>query len=169
MHGFQIWVNLPKRDKLMAPRYQEVPSAQVPKATSPDGRADVAVIAGEALGVGAVIDTRTPILYHDWTLRPGAAVDVPVPPGFRVMAYVFGGSITTGPDERPVRDGQLAVFGAGDAVRLWSGDGARVLLLGGEPLREPVARYGPFVMNTPAEIREAILDFQNGRLGQIDR
>jgi redox-sensitive bicupin YhaK (pirin superfamily) len=173
VHGFQIWVNLPRRDKMIAPRYQEIPSTRLPERTSADGLARVRLIAGEALGGRAVIETRTPVLLHDWTLSPGARVEVPVPADFQVFAYVFGGAVRAGPDGREVRDGQAALFGAGDEVSLAvpadAKAPARLLLLGGVPLREPVARYGPFVMNTPEEIHQAIEDFQAGRLGAIDR
>jgi hypothetical protein len=173
MHGFQIWVNLPAAEKMMAPRYQEIPAERVPSAATPDGLARVRVVAGEALGARAVIDTRTPILYHDWTLAPGAAVDVPTPAGFDVMAYVFAGEARVGEDARLTREGQLAVLGAGELVRLAvpadAAGPARLLLLGGVPLREPVARYGPFVMNTEAEIRQAVADYQRGKMGRISR
>jgi redox-sensitive bicupin YhaK (pirin superfamily) len=173
VHGFQIWVNLPARDKMMAPRYQEVPSARIPEAVSADGLARVRVIAGEALGVKAVIDTRTPIVYQDWTLQPGAEVVQPLAAGHHAMVYVFEGSVRVGEDERAVSDGQLALLGAGDDVRLSvpkdAKGGGRFLLLAGQPLGEPVARYGPFVMNTRSEIMDAVLDFQAGRLGQIER
>ena len=173
VHGFQIWVNLPRRDKMMPPRYQEIPSGRLPERTSPDGLARVRLIAGEALGGKAVIETRTPVLLHDWTLSPGARVEVPVPPEFQVFAYVFAGAVRAGPERREVSDGQAALFGPGDEVTLAvpadAGAPARLLLLGGVPLREPMARYGPFVMNTPEEIHQAIVDFQEGRLGAIDR
>src|SRR5437763_1085295 len=95
-HGFQLWVNLPARDKLMAPRYQELPAARIPRAVSADGLARVTVIAGEALGVHAAIDTRTPILYQDWTLAPGAVVEQAVPESFEGFAYVFAGRAEIG-------------------------------------------------------------------------
>jgi hypothetical protein len=171
VHGFQIWVNLPARDKMMAPRYQEVPAAGIPTGRSADGLATARVVAGEALGAKAVIDTRTPILFHDWTLAPGASVVQAVPPDFNVLAYVFAGEALVG--GKPVKEGEAAVFGAGDAVALGAAAGAqgpaRLLLLGGVPLREPVARYGPFVMNTEAEIHQAFRDYQAGRMGAIAR
>ncbi len=168
VHGFQIWVNLPARDKMMAPRYQEIPRARIPEARSPDGLASVKVIAGAALGVDAAIDTRTPIALHDWTLRPGAAVEAPLPADHAAYVYVFDGAVTVA--GHTVGSGQLAVLGDGDAVGLTTtpaGDGARLLLLAGVPLREPVASYGPFVMNTRAEIMEAVRDYQAGRMGAI--
>lgn len=171
VHGFQIWVNLPARDKRTAPRYQEVPRAGIPEARSADGLAHVRVIAGEALGARAVIDTRTPIVYQDWTLAPGARVDVPLAADHDAMVYVFAGSARVGEAETPVGDGQLARLGAGDAVRLAvaadATEPARLLLLAGVPLREPVARYGPFVMNTPEEIQAAFVDYEQGRMGTI--
>jgi redox-sensitive bicupin YhaK (pirin superfamily) len=167
MHGFQIWVNLPARDKMMAPRYQEIPRSRIPEATTADGRARVRVVAGEALGVQAVIETRTPIAYHDWVFSEGASVEVPIPSEHTAYIYVFEGAVRVG--GRELRDGQLAVLGDGKAVRFEANGNARALLLSGIPLREPVARYGPFVMNTEQEIREAIADFRAGRLGGIAR
>jgi len=173
VHGFQVWVNLPARDKMIAPRYQEVPSAGIPEGTSPDRLARVRVIAGEALGVRAVIDTHTPIVYQDWTLRPGAVVEQEVAEGQNAFVYVFEGSAEVGSDKTPLADGQLGLLGPGDTLRLAvpadAKDGARLLLLAGQPLREPVARYGPFVMNTQAEIARAFSDFRSGRLGEIQR
>jgi redox-sensitive bicupin YhaK (pirin superfamily) len=173
MHGFQIWVNLPARDKRMAPRYQEVPRDRIPEAETGDGLARVRVIAGEALGARAVIETRTPILYQDWTLQPGAVVVQPIREELQAFAYVFEGEAAIGEAGAVVRDGQLALLGPGDRVRLASAPAAarsaRLLLLGGVPLREPVARHGPFVMNTEGEIRQAIVDYQAGRMGEIRR
>lgn len=169
-HGFQIWVNLPAKDKMSRPRYQEVARAEIPVAESADGKARAVVIAGEALGVSARIDTRTPIVFQHWTLAPGARVDVPVPADHNLMAYVFRGSARLGPKAMSVSDGQLAVFGAGDAARLAAlddGPGAELLLLGGVPIDEPVARYGPFVMNTREELVQAFRDFHAGRMGHI--
>lgn len=172
VHGFQIWVNLPAKLKMTQPRYQEVKAAKIPRATSEDGLAEVRVIAGEALGVRAVIDTHTPIVYHDWTLRRGADVSVAVAPDHDVMVYVFDGALRVGDEGTLVKSGQLALLGAGDHVRLRGAPDdapARALLLGGVPIREPVARYGPFVMNTQQELREAFVDFQSGRMGEITR
>jgi redox-sensitive bicupin YhaK (pirin superfamily) len=173
IHGFQVWVNLPARDKMMAPRYQEVPASGIPVAATPDGRADVRVIAGDALGVRAVIDTRTPIVYQDWKLRPGAVVEQPLAEGHHALVYVFEGSAEIGSDGRSLRDGELGLLGPGTAVRLavpsGASTGARLLLLAGQPLREPVARYGPFVMNTESEIEQAFSDYRSGRFAEIRR
>jgi redox-sensitive bicupin YhaK (pirin superfamily) len=172
VHGFQVWVNLPARLKLTQPRYQEVPAARLPTAETPDGKARVKVIAGEALGVHAVIETHTPIVYQDWTLQPGADVTLPLGRDHQVLAYVFQGAIqiATPSGNREIHEGQMAILGEGDSVHLQGSNVAgRLLLLAGVPHREPVARYGPFVMNTEREIHEAIRDFQSGRMGEITR
>jgi redox-sensitive bicupin YhaK (pirin superfamily) len=167
VHGFQVWVNLPARLKMTQPRYQEVPATRIPEARSPDGLAAVKLIAGEALGARAVIETHTPIVYQDWTLSPGADVTLPIDRAQRVLAYVFAGAARIG--ERDVVEGQLAVLGEGDAVRLRASTAGRLLLLAGVPHGEPVARHGPFVMNTRAELEQAVRDFQSGRMGEITR
>jgi redox-sensitive bicupin YhaK (pirin superfamily) len=172
VHGFQVWVNLPARLKMTRPRYQEVAGGQIPQGRSADGRAQVRVIAGEALGARAVIDTITPIVYQDWTLEPGADVTVPLAREQRAMVYLFGGSALLGDAATEVRDGQLAVVGTGDGLRLrgpQAGPAARLLLLAGVPIAEPLARYGPFVMNTRQELVQAVEDFQSGKMGEITR
>jgi quercetin 2,3-dioxygenase len=152
------------------PRYQEVSGARIPQAASADGRARVRVVAGEALGAKAVIDTYIPIVYQDWTLDAGADVAVPLLSEEQAMAYVFQGSVLIGNEGKEVRDGQLAMLGAGDAVRLRGTEGGgRLLLLAGVPIKEPVARYGPFVMNTQEEIVQAVRDYQSGKMGEITR
>lgn len=169
-HGFQIWVNLPAKSKLVRPRYQELSAERIPEAKSADGLARVRVIAGEALGAKAVIDTHTPIVYQDWTLEPGADVTLELVREQRALVYVFQGDARLGDGGSAVRDGQLAVLGQGDAVRLrGGGETARLLLLAGTPLNEPVARYGPFVMNTERELIEAFEDYRSGRMGEITR
>lgn len=171
VHGFQIWVNLPAADKMMRPRYQELDSGHIPMAASEDGLARVKVVAGEALGVKAAIDTRIPIVFQDWTLSPGAEVSVNIPGNEQAMVYVFGGSATVGAGQQAVHDGQLALLGEGGSVRLGNNSEgeARFLLLAGAPIGEPVARYGPFVMNTEAELRQAFDDFRSGKMGEITR
>lgn len=172
VHGFQIWVNLPAKLKMASPRYQEIKSAKIPEARSEDGKARVRVVAGDALGARAVVDTNTPIVYLDFTLEPGADVTFPVAADHRVFAYVFEGEAELGDAGTPVADGQLGLFGDGEAVRLRSpagGKGARLLVLGGVPIGEPVARYGPFVMNSPHEIAQAFRDYESGKLGSIAR
>jgi redox-sensitive bicupin YhaK (pirin superfamily) len=172
VHGFQIWVNLPARLKMTQPRYQELSRERIPHAETADGKARVRVIAGAALGVAAAIDTHTPIVYQDWTLDPGGDATVSVARGDTALVYVFEGTARVGDSGAEVKDGQLAILGDGDVVRLRgpeSGGPARLLLLAGTPFREPVARYGPFVMNTRREILQAIDDYNNGRLGEITR
>jgi redox-sensitive bicupin YhaK (pirin superfamily) len=170
VHGFQIWVNLPARLKLTRPRYQEIAGDKIPRAQTPDGKARVRVIAGEALGARAVIDTHTPIVYQDWSIDPEADVTVPLPRDQAALVYVFEGSVGVGDGDRTVEDGRMALLGPGDAVRLRGrAASGRLLLLAGVPLGEPVARYGPFVMNTEAEIIQAARDFQSGRMGEITR
>jgi hypothetical protein len=170
VHGFQIWVNLPAKLKMTRPRYQEVSGAKIPTAATADGRARVRVVAGEALGANAVIDTYIPIVYQDWTLDSGADVTVALRTEQQAMVYVFEGSALVGNEGKTVEDGQLAMLGAGDAVRLRGADGGgRLLLLAGVPIRESVARYGPFVMNTQEEIVQAVRDYQSGKMGEITR
>lgn len=172
MHGFQIWVNLPARDKMLRPRYQDIPAARIPEAISTDGRVKVRVVAGEALGRSAVIETHTPIIYLHFTLQPGGEIVQPVPDSHNALAYVIHGELRTGDEGRRVREGQLARFGGGDSVRLAVDAGATepagLLLLAGVPLDEPVERYGPFVMNTREQIIQAIADYREGRMGKID-
>ncbi len=172
LHGFQVWVNLPARDKMMPPRYQDIPASRIPEATSADGKVKVRVIAGESLGRSAVIETRTPILYLHFTLVPGAEVVQPVPEDFNALAYVIRGELRAGDEDRVVREGQMVRFGGGDSARLAvdekTTEPADLLLLAGQPLNEPVERYGPFVMNTRQEIVQAIRDYNEGRLGKID-
>ncbi len=170
-HGFQIWVNLPARLKMTQPRYQEMAGSGIPEAITEDGRARVRVIAGEALGSAARIDTHTPIVCLHWTLHPGARVEQPLPPDHNGLVYVFAGELQS--NGIRIADGQMAVLGPGDMVELVAAAGnsgnTQVLLLGGVPLNEPVVQHGPFVMNTEAEIVAAIHDYQSGRMGAIDR
>lgn len=170
MHGFQIWVNLPKRLKMTRPRYQEISSAQLPTAQTADGLAKVRIIAGEALGARAVIDTHTPITYQDWSLEPKADVTLQLPAGLQGLVYVFEGEALLGEVGKHLVEGELAVLGEGDSVRLRGGaTPGRLLVLAGAPLGEPIARYGPFVMNTRQELLEAFQDFESGRMGEITR
>jgi quercetin 2,3-dioxygenase len=171
LHGFQLWVNLPKADKRMRPRYQEIKAASLPVAKSADGQVSVKVLAGEALGAKAVIDTRTPIFYLHLELQPGARFSQPVPAGFAAFAFVVRGEGIFGPAGAKARRTDVALFDkVGKEVLLQApegGEGLEVLLIGGRPLGEPVARYGPFVMNTDAEVFEAIRELEEGRFGSI--
>lgn len=169
--GFQIWVNLPSVDKMMTPRYQTLRADDIPRATSADGRVAVRVIAGESLGRTARIDTRVPIQMLHFTVQPGGSVLQSVPAEQSGLVYVFKGVARIGSDQREVREGQAALLESGDAVSLAVDAGAKesaeLLLLSGKPLKEPVARYGPFVMNTREQIEEAFRDYQTGKFGVI--
>ncbi len=166
LHGFQLWVNLPRRDKLMKPRYQELRAAEIPTATSADGKTTVTVIAGESLGTHATIDTRTPIIYLHVRLAAGARFTQSIPADYNAFAFLIGGTALFG--DRLARENDMVLFERdGDEVSISSESGAELLLIAGVPLNEPVARYGPFVMNTPGEIRQAMLEYQLGRFGQI--
>jgi len=167
MHGFQLWVNLPSKDKMMPPRYQDIPTAQIPEATSADGNVKVRVIAGSAMGKHAVIDVRTPIIYLHYTLRAGGATVQDIPADYNAMVYVIRGEVAVGDPPRNVREGQAALLGPGASVQLTAQTDVDLLVLAGVPLNEPVARHGPFVMNTEAEIQQAIRDYREGRMGKI--
>jgi redox-sensitive bicupin YhaK (pirin superfamily) len=170
MHGFQLWVNLPRAEKLTAPRYQGLDGATLPTARSADGLAEVKVIAGEALGARAATATHTPILYVHATLRPGGQLSLPVAPGWNAFAYLFEGRARVGRDRRVAPPGTMVIL-KDDGREVWlAADGdapAQVLVLAGRPIGEPVARYGPFVMNTEQELRQAFEDYQSGRMGRI--
>jgi redox-sensitive bicupin YhaK (pirin superfamily) len=172
LHGFQLWVNLPRQDKMMRPRYQEIPAARIPTAQSEDGLVTVRVIAGEALGARAVIETITPIMYLHFKIKPGGRVLQAVPRGYNAFAYIVDGEGLFGVDGERGLDGQMVMFSTdGDELLIANPDSSttlEVLLIGGVPLHEPVARYGPFVMNTRDEIYQAIEDYQSGRMGAID-
>jgi quercetin 2,3-dioxygenase len=173
-HGFQLWVNLPSRLKMAPARYQDIRAGQVALLSSADGGALIRVIAGEVGEHSGPGVTHTPITLLHATVEPGAQLRLPWRADFNALAYVLAGSGTVGADQRPVRTGQLATFGPGDvltfgAQRRMDGPNEKldVLVLGGQPIREPVAAYGPFVMNTRAELVQAFEDYQAGRLGSI--
>lgn len=173
-HGFQLWVNLPKVDKLKAPAYQDLRSSEVGLLTSSDGGSLLRVIAGEVGGVHGPGSTHTPMAMVHATVAPGGQLTVPWRRDFNALVYVMSGDGFVGPDQTPIGTGQLAVLGAGDALTLSAARtqqqryaaGLDVVILGGQPIREPVAWAGPFVMNTKAELATAFEDFQAGRLGQ---
>jgi len=170
LHGFQLWVNLPKQDKMTKPRYQEIPSEKIPEAISEDGLVKVRVIAGESLGKKAVIETHTPIIYLHFTMQPGGRVSQPVPSEYNTFGYVVNGEGGFGPEDETATRGQMVMFAAdGEAISI-ENKGQHpldVLLIGGVPLHEPIARYGPFVMNTREEVYQAFEDFRSGRMGEI--
>ncbi|MEF8793310.1 pirin family protein [Thiohalorhabdus sp.] len=171
VHGIQLWVNLPATDKWVQPRYQDTPAERIPEVTGDWGRARV--IAGEALGASAVIETRIPILYLHLTIEPGHEVTVEVPAAYQGFVYPLAGSGTVSVGDNALADGELGLLGEGEPVRLGAPAGtdqpADLLLVAGRPLGEPVARYGPFVMTNREEIDQAFQDFRDGRMGEIPR
>ena len=164
VQGFQLWVNLPSRDKMMPPAYRDIPAASIPVAQSADGKAVGRILAGHALGKKAAVQTRAPADIVHYSLKPEARVIHEVSQRANVLIYVFAGKVTIG--QSTVAAAQFTVLKHdGEDVEMVSGNGAELLLLAGEPLNEPIARYGPFVMNTEAEIRQAIGDYRAGRMG----
>ncbi len=173
-HGFQLWVNLPADQKWAAPRYQDIRAREVALASSPDGGALVRVIAGDVAGLAGPGSTYSPMTLVHATLSPGARLSIPWRPDYNALAYVMAGQGTVGADGRPIGTGQLTLFGAGDALTIAAdpvqesrSPNLDVLILGGRPIREPVAWLGPFVMNTREEVLQAVADYQAGRLGSI--
>jgi hypothetical protein len=173
-HGAQLWVNLPAAQKWSAPRYQDIEADRVSLVASEDAGAIVRIIAGDLGGFDGPGSTHTPIVYAHATVMPGARLRLPWRPEFNALAYVLAGRGSVGSERRPIHEGQSAVFGEGDAVEIRADaaldgnvEGLEVLLLGGLPIRESIAWYGPFVMNTKAEILQAVEDYQSGRMGVI--
>jgi redox-sensitive bicupin YhaK (pirin superfamily) len=173
-HGFQLWVNLPSKDKMIAPAYQNLEGEDVTLLASPDGGALIRLIAGSLGGVTGPGSTRTPITLVHATVAPGARLELPWQADFNALVYVLRGAGTVGTPGAPIRAGQLAVLGAGDSLAVTANESQDsitpaldVLLLGGRPIREPVAAYGPFVMNTREELQQAVDDYRAGRLGVI--
>jgi redox-sensitive bicupin YhaK (pirin superfamily) len=170
-HAVQLWINLPPALKMTLPRYQSITKDALRLLTSDDGGALIRLIAGDIAGFSGPGVTHTPITYAHVTLAPGAELSVPWNPTFNALAYVLTGRGTAGPEGRAVEEGQLVVFGPGDhlvvAAAGRQAEPLDVLLLGGLPIRAPIAHYGPFVMNTREEIAQAIDDYRAGRLGII--
>jgi redox-sensitive bicupin YhaK (pirin superfamily) len=173
-HGFQLWVNLPADQKWAAPRYQDIRASEVSLVTSPDGGALIRVIAGDIAGHAGPGSTYSPMTLVHATLSPGASLSLPWRPDYNALVYVMNGDGTVGSEARPIGMGQLAVLGGGDAVTIAAASRQEsrsptmdVLILGGRPIREPVAWLGPFVMNTREEVLQAVADYQAGRLGSI--
>jgi redox-sensitive bicupin YhaK (pirin superfamily) len=169
MHGVQIWVNLPKSKKWATPKYQDITKQNVSQLLTTDGGVTLRLIAGEFAGVKGAGQTQTPIALIHATLQPDALLELEWPKTFNSLVYTLSGSVTVGSDEAPLPESQLAVLVDGDAISLRASknQSADVLLLGGEPINEPIARYGPFVMNTREEIIQAIEDYESGRMGSI--
>ena len=173
-HGFQLWVNLPAAEKWAAPRYQDIRATQVALVSSADGGALVRVIAGEVAGHAGPGSTYTPMTMLHATLSPEARLSLPWRADYNALVYVLSGHGAIGPDQTPLQMGQLAVLGAGNALTIAASrqqesrsPNLDVLILGGRPIREPVAWAGPFVMNTRQEVLQAFADFQAGRLGSV--
>jgi redox-sensitive bicupin YhaK (pirin superfamily) len=173
-HGLQLWVNLPRAQKMVAPRYQDLQAGRIGLVATSDAGALVRVIAGEVDGHEGPGSTYTPMTMVHGSLAPGSRLDLPWNPQFNGLVYVLAGEGTVGLEKRPIRAGQLAVLGAGDFVTVTAAEGQEsrtpsmeVVVLGGRPIREPLAWAGPFVMNTKAEVMQAYEDFQKGRMGQI--
>jgi redox-sensitive bicupin YhaK (pirin superfamily) len=173
-HGIQLWVNLPRDQKFAAPRYQDLRASEVALVSSADGGALVRVIAGEVAGHAGPGSTYTPMALVHTTLSPGARLTLPWRADYNALVYGLAGFGTVGADKRPIQTGQLAVFGEGNTITIDAepiqesrSPGLDVLILGGRPIREPVAWMGPFVMNTRDELLQAYADFQAGRLGSI--
>jgi redox-sensitive bicupin YhaK (pirin superfamily) len=170
VHSFQIWVNLPAAEKFAEPGYQYVPAAAIPVATMPGGQAVVRVIAGSAGGVDGAVRVKTPVTLQDWTMPAHAHAELATVPQHAAAVYVFEGSLELDPAAAPVSDGELAVMGKGGRLEFrTTDDAARFLVLGGQPIAEPIARYGPFVMNTRDELVQAFDDYRSGRMGEIVR
>lgn len=168
-HGIQLWVNLPSRKKMIPPAYQNLEADLVTLVTTPDASTLIRVIAGEIGGAKGPGSTHTPIVVAHATISPGSRMTLPWNPAYNALAYGLAGSGTAGVEGASFGLGRLAVFGAGDTITLTAGpnEALDVLLLGGEPIGEPVAQYGPFVMNTREELQQAFEDFQAGRLGRV--
>jgi redox-sensitive bicupin YhaK (pirin superfamily) len=170
MEGFQLWLNLPAADKMTTPGYRDIPSEEIPELRLPG--ATVRVIAGESHGVaGAVQKAHTQPLYLDLHLEPGASFEQALPAGHNAFVYVYRGELVVDGETAatPVPRERMAVLANAadrDGVRVRAGaDGARALLIAGQPLSEPIAQYGPFVMNRQAEIFQALADFRDGKFG----
>ena len=169
LHGLQLWVNLPARQKWVTPRYQSLQGRGAAMVSSADGGALVRIVAGDVGGHQGPGATHTPMAFVHATVAPGARLYLPWQPGFNALAYVMSGSGEVGPGQAagPIRAGQLAVFGPGDHLRIKAHTELDVIVLGGRPIGEPVAWYGPFVMNTKAELLQAMDDYRAGKLGVV--
>ncbi|HUU48074.1 MAG TPA: pirin family protein [Nitrosopumilaceae archaeon] len=173
LHGFQLWVNLPKKDKMIKPRYQDVSSKDIPIGKSSDGKVEVKVIAGESMGKQSVIDTKIPIVYLHFTIQQGGIITQSIPKRYNAFAYVMSGVGVFG-DEQKIVNKEQAVFFERDGEEIIistpfdATEPLDVILLAGVPINEPIKRYGPFVMNTDEELTLAISDYKNGKMGKID-
>jgi redox-sensitive bicupin YhaK (pirin superfamily) len=173
-HGIQLWINLPSTKKRIAPQYQDLQGNESEMVASADGGSYVRVLAGAVGGHQGPGISHTPLAITHVTVAPGASISIPWPTDFNALAYVLAGSGAIGAEQRIISEGQLAVLVNGDLIQITADakqdsrtENLEVFLIGGVPLREPVVAYGPFVMNTAAEIQEAFEDYQKGRLGSV--
>ena len=174
VHGTQLWVNLPRDKKWAKPRYQDISRTNLSLLSSHDGGALVRVIAGSLDGHDGPGVTYSPITYVHATINPGSQLELPWNPEYNALAYVLAGKGTVGPNKNAIHLGQAAVFGEGDSIVMTADEeqdskapDLEILILGGQPIREPVAWYGPFVMNTQEELQQAFADYHAGKLGVI--
>ncbi|XP_064644617.1 uncharacterized protein LOC135498295 [Lineus longissimus] len=166
--GFQLWVNLPAKDKMIAPTYQDVPPENTPVVH--ENKAKIHVIAGSFRGTKSTINTKIPIFLLDVHLEPGGSLSIPVSDGLNGFVYAWRGAGSLGLDKQPVHAGQVGLMseaGRDLYIRAEDTKELRALVAAGTPIKEPVAKHGPFVMNTWEEIEEAISDYREGRLGSI--
>ncbi|BBA86177.1 short-chain dehydrogenase [Mycobacterium pseudoshottsii JCM 15466] len=174
-HGIQLWVNLPRKKKFTPPRYQAIEGGDVELLASADGGALVRIIAGEIDGHRGPGITHTPITLAHATVHAGAQLNIPWQRDLNSLVYVLAGRGAVGPAGHPIHLGQLAVMGAGDRITVvadsapdkYRGTALELLILGGRPIREPVVHYGPFVMNSKAEVIEVFEDYQSGKFRSI--
>jgi redox-sensitive bicupin YhaK (pirin superfamily) len=174
LHGFQLWINLPKKDKMIDPYYQDISSSKIPVVKTPDGKGSVKIIAGEAFDTQSVIETKISILYLHFTLEPNSKIVQPVQSNYNAFAYIVSGEGIFGnsKDEKYGKRVQMVIFNRdGEEITIKVSENTKealeVFLIAGISLNEPIARYGPFVMNTKQEISQAIEDYRNGKLGVI--
>ena len=173
LHGFQLWVNLPRKEKMIKPRYQDVSAKNIPISKSSDGKVQVKVIAGESMGKYAVIDTKIPIMYLHFTIQQGGEIVQRIPQNYNAFGYVLSGKGLFGAEQKITSKEQAVFFEQdGDEIVITVPSDAisplSVILLAGLPINEPVKRYGPFVMNTDEELSQAIADYNSGKMGKID-
>jgi quercetin 2,3-dioxygenase len=163
--GLQLWINLRGVDKMCAPEYQELSATDIPSAKSPDGKVTAKVVAGECFGITSPVFSKTPTMYLDVTMEPNAVLsDLAVPKSYNVFIYIIDGTLVVANHSESGVHGSCLVLTSGDSVSAVAGkEGARFVLIGGEPIGEPVVQHGPFVMNTREEILQAFRDYEAGK------
>lgn len=164
----QLWVNLPKREKMTTPKYQEITSAQIPSLTLPDNRGYLRIIAGELTGIKGPASTYTPILVADGEIKASGNYQLPIQDGWSAMVIVRQGQLKV--NQQLVSKNQTIILSqSGEGLTIEALDDSKLLILAGEPIDEPIVGYGPFVMTSQAEINQAITDFQSGKFGNLER